>query len=964
MTSPRWEQISHLYHAALKRPVNERAVFLAEACAGDNALRREVESLLAQPASAKEFLGEPALVAAAQLVSDIGASVLTGRRLGIYQVHALLGAGGMGEVYRARDTKLGRDVAIKILPRLFTSDPDRLARFEREARVLATLNHPNIGAIYGLEESDGLRALVLELVEGNTLAERIQRGPIRLSEALTIARQIADALDAAHEKGIVHRDLKPANIKIAPDGIVKVLDFGLAKAVAGDASAPDLTQSPTVTASGTAEGVVLGTPAYMSPEQVRGKSVDKRTDIWAFGCVLYEMLTGRAAFGCETVSDTIAAILEREPDGGFLPATLPPVVRHLIKRCLEKDSKRRLRDVGDARTDIDDALSPSDPAPVVAARAGTSSLRVWRMLAAVCFLALAAVGVRLWMELQRGLQSAPTTTPMARTIATRLTSYGGRQNTATISPDGRSFAFVSDHAGTPDIWLRQVSGGEPVRLTNDAVEESDLAFAPDGESIYFSRPEQGTSAIWQIGTLGGQARKVIAGGHSAAPSPDGRTLAYMVSEQSESGTEALIISALDGSEKRSLAQHIPRFPRVRPAWAPDGHRIAYIRAGLFAPANLFVVDTRDGRERQVTRFTRAGQSLGMPVWLPDNRHLVASYAAYSRTQSPSDLAIVDADDGSISRVTTTISDSFTTPSLSADGSRLIATAELPLREVWKVPLKSADPDENGRTGVRLIDGTQDPLWTFVTRDGRTLLYNSPASGSRNLWIMPLDASSRPRQVTAVTGDAVGHSSLSPDGTRVAFVSFEGGASDIWTQNVDGSDLRQLTNDPAADSWPVWSPDGRSIVFTSAGGSRETRVVPAEGGPSQKLVDGFFRGDWVEQPGGSGTWIVTSNGANAIRLVDVEKRAVLWEEHIGEGFSLPMFSPDGRSISVPFQEDRDHYAVAIFDVATHRSRLAVRLPFNLNFRAAWTDNGTALIVNRADTISHIVLFDRFWEPDGR
>ena len=260
------------------------------------------------------------------MVSDAGASVLSGRRLGAYQVQARIGVGGMGEVYRARDTKFGRDVAIKILPRHFTSDPDRLARFEREARVLASLNHPHIGAIYGFEDADGVRALVLELVEGETLADRIARGPIPLNDALTIARQIADALDAAHEKGIVHRDLKPANIKITPDGIVKVLDFGLAKAASGDAATADLTQSPTVTVGGTREGVILGTAAYMSPEQARGQTVDKRTDIWAFGCVLYEMLTGRAAFARDTLTDTLAAVVEGRPNWSLLSAT--PTTNH------------------------------------------------------------------------------------------------------------------------------------------------------------------------------------------------------------------------------------------------------------------------------------------------------------------------------------------------------------------------------------------------------------------------------------------------------------------------------------------------------------------------------------------------------------------------------------------------------------------------------------------------------------
>jgi eukaryotic-like serine/threonine-protein kinase len=890
-----------------------------------------------------------------------------GTRLGPYEVTAQIGEGGMGQVYRARDTKLNRDVALKVLPDSFANDPDRLARFQREAQILASLNHPNIAHIHGLEESGGVRALVMELVEGEDLAHRITRGPLPIDDVMPIARQIAEALDVAHEKAIVHRDLKPANIKIRPDGIVKVLDFGLAKAAARDGVGPVLSQSPTLTVGGTQNGMILGTVTYMSPEQARGQPVDKRTDIWAFGCVLYEMLTGDAAFARETVSDTIAAILDGEPDWQRLPATLPTGVRRLIKRCLEKDSKQRLRDIGDARRDIDDARLTSGDVPPVAVAGSARLMRVWRTLALFCLFGLIAVGVVLLRMRLRSSASVSPSMLSEGTIATQLTSYAGHQSLATIAPDGRSFAFVSDHAGTSDIWLRQVSGGEPVRLTNDAIEESDLSFAPDGERIYFSRleqGEQGASSIWQVGTLGGQARKVIVNGHSPAPSPDGRTLAYMVPERP--AIETLVVSALDGSEKRTLARDIPWFPRVRPAWAPDGHRIAYVRAGLFAPANLFIVDTRNGREHQVTRFARAGQALGSPAWLPDNRHLVVSYAPYSRTQSPADLAVVDAEDGSISRLTTTISESFTNPSLSADGSRLIATGGTLLREVWRVPLARATAHANNPAAERVIDETQAPLWIFATRDGRTLLYNSPASGSRNLWMVGLDGSSKARQITAVAGDAIGHCSLSPDGTRVAFVSFAGGASDIWTQNVDGSDLRQLTNDAAADSWPVWSPDGHSIVYTSAtGANQETRVVSAEGGPSQKLIEGFFRGDWVEQPDGSGTWIVTSNGTGAIRLIDVEKRTVVWEEVIaGSGSAMPMFSPDRRAISVAFQQDHDRDAVAILDVQTRKRRPDVTLPFHVVFRAAWIDDGAAFIVNRTETIQHIVLFDRSWQRDGR
>ena len=351
-----WRQVDEILHAALSRAESERLAFLAQTCAGDEALRREVESLLAKQVPSG-FLDGPALAAASQMVSETGASLLTGRRLGAYQVHARIAVGGMGEVYRARDTKLGRDVAIKILPRFFASNPDRLARFEREARVLASLNHPHIGAIYGLEDADGVPALVLELVNGETLADRIARGPIPLNDTLTIARQMADALEAAHERGIVHRDLKPANIKITPDGVVKVLDFGLAKAASGDAALADLTQSPTLTGGGTKEGVILGTAAYMSPEQASGRPADKRADVWAFGVVLYEMLAGRRAFEGETTTVVLAKVIEREPDWTALPASTPSRLRELLRRCARKDPKTRLQAIGDARVQIDELIS-------------------------------------------------------------------------------------------------------------------------------------------------------------------------------------------------------------------------------------------------------------------------------------------------------------------------------------------------------------------------------------------------------------------------------------------------------------------------------------------------------------------------------------------------------------------------------------------------------------------------------
>jgi serine/threonine protein kinase len=372
------QRVEEIVHAALERPSDRRATFVADACGGDEALRREVESLLATQSRADGL--------ATGFGSRDAGLDLVGKQIGIYQVVSLLGAGGMGEVYRARDTKLRREVAIKVLPAGVASDPDRLSRFQREARVLASLNHPHIGAIHGFEESAGIAALILELVDGQTLAERLEEGPFALGDALTIAGQIAEALDAAHEKGIIHRDLKPANIKITTDGQVKVLDFGLAKLVrsSNQASIP-----PNETFA-TGEGAIFGTPSYMSPEQARGLPVDKRTDIWAFGCVLYEMLAGREAFPGRTVSDRIAAVLEREPDWSALPTSTSPAVRDLLRRCLEKESKRRLRDIGDAQTELNDSVVRAGPPSRPASRSWIPVATIALTLVAVASLVTVA----------------------------------------------------------------------------------------------------------------------------------------------------------------------------------------------------------------------------------------------------------------------------------------------------------------------------------------------------------------------------------------------------------------------------------------------------------------------------------------------------------------------------------------------------------------------------------------------
>src|SRR5688572_1061011 len=438
-----------------------------------------------------------------------------GVRIGGYEVVALLGAGGMGEVYRARDARLGRDVAIKIVSPAIAADAGGLMRFEREARMLAALNHPNIAAIYGVEDGAGAPALILELVEGETLAERIARGPIPVAEAIAYARQIAEALDTAHEAGIVHRDLKPGNIKITDDGRIKVLDFGLAKAIAA-ATAPDpavdLAHSPTITVHGTKGGVILGTAAYMSPEQARGKTIDKRTDIWAFGCVFYEMLTGRRVFGGETTSDVIAAIIERQPDLAALPPSVPAHVRRVIARCLEKDPKRRARDIAEVARQLEEDRGPADPGrrrPVIQ----FASLAV----AAILIVALIAFATRRWTA------ASPPAPPAIEFTISPPAGHTFVAN-ATLSPDGKFLAFQArDAQQVTSLWIRPIDAAVARRLEGTEGAASSGIWSPDGRFLAFFAGDS-----WKrISVDGGPVVTIVSGVLSnpgASWGPDGTIL--------------------------------------------------------------------------------------------------------------------------------------------------------------------------------------------------------------------------------------------------------------------------------------------------------------------------------------------------------------------------------------------------------------------------------------------------------
>src|SRR5215470_8239587 len=455
VTPERWHRATAIFHAARTRETREREAFLADACQGDASLREMVEGMLAAEKEAGSF-GEMPLLASRRVIDS-------GTRFGAYRIERLIGRGGMGDVYLAHDATLGRDVAIKVLRDAQLGDSAWFERLQREARVLAALNHPNIATIYGIERMDGAYGLVLELLEGPTLADRIAQGAVPLAEALPIAQQITEALEAAHERGIVHRDIKPTNIKFTRDGLVKLLDFGLAKITVLEAGSDEgALQAPTVSMSATHPGLIVGTVAYMSPEQARGQAVDRRTDIWAFGCVLFEMLTGRAAFSGETRSDTLAAILERDVPWEQLPPAIPASIRQLLRRCLEKDPKRRLRNIGDAGLELDETRTGYESGADTERRTHPR-VASWAAMIA-CIAAIAAIIG--WWYARSGLSNNA-----ASIRFTVMPEEGDVPFTVpSLSPDGRHLAFVARHNGVLLAWVRSLDAVEtqPVAGSEDA----------------------------------------------------------------------------------------------------------------------------------------------------------------------------------------------------------------------------------------------------------------------------------------------------------------------------------------------------------------------------------------------------------------------------------------------------------------------------------------------------------------
>ena len=797
---------------------------------------------------------------------------MIGQSLSHFRITAKLGEGGMGEVWRAEDTKLGRDVAIKVLPAALTDDAERLARFEREARLLAALNHPNIAAIYEVGEAAAeggggevsVHYLAMELAEGEDLSARLARGPIRLDTALPIAHDIASALEAAHDKGIVHRDLKPANVMVGSEGpagvAVKVLDFGLAKAWDEEpGSAHDLSLSPTLTAQMTQAGVILGTASYMSPEQARGQVVDRRADIWAFGVILLEMLSGERTFAGETTTDILAAVVRADPDLSGITETAPRRLVWLLQRCLEKDPQRRLRDIGEARVLLDDLMrgtgtSIADPAPAGQAAAEEGALAAapspvgWFSAA---LLAL-AVGALAFFLGQRSGDSGAATIGSGLDpglLVRKLTFHPGLQNEPSVSPDGNYVAYTSNEDHNLDIVVLPLAGGGYTAVVTHPADDAQPAWSPDGTQLAFtsSRDQGGrlsvmtgtgalTQFIFSVGgdiflvpALGGAAVKLIDNAAHPAWSPDGLSIAF---ESDRSGSWDIWTVSTKGGAPTQLTDD--RLQDYQPAFSPNGRWIAF-----GSLRGLSVVPASGG---QVIRLTANRDPAAAPAWSPDGRWITFSVFR---------------------------------------GGQL---------NLWRLPF---DPEAGWRGGEmeRVSLGVGDDVEAAYGPDGRTVAY-ATVRFTPDIW--ELDPSTgESRQATFLSShDDYPH--LGRDGETILLQSTRGGEEAIWASGRSDGSMRKITPDGVVAVQPRWSPDGTALVYSTETDGRGSNLVvhrlgEIAGRPIESEVP-FIFAQW--SPDGRrlaaseaplvGVWVVDVDGGTSVKLTE------------GDGeFGFPTWSPDGE-----------------------------------------------------------------------
>ena len=886
MEQDRWQRISQVLEKSLECEPGQRGRFLDEACGGDEELRREVESLLAFEPQLKNYLEQPVLKGVSEGPTGQQKRSWVGRQIGVYRIESLLGAGGMGEVYRALDTRLDRMVAIKVLPDAFTRDAERLARFEREAKLLASLNHPNIGAIYGVEQAEGKNSLVLEYVDGETLAERLEKGALGIEEALGICRQIAEGLEADHEKGIIHRDLKPANVKITAEGKVKILDFGLAKAYQKEGTVPDLSKSPTISHEMTGRGVILGTAAYMSPEQATGRGVDKRADVRAFGCVLFECLTGKRAFPGETITETLAAILRGEPDWQALPVQTPRKVKELLQRCLRKDPRERLHDIADARIEIGETLNQPEEVVSFSRR---MSLRWLVSLIALTLIAGALIGYGL-MKLRKPVSQAAVVRSIIKLEPGQWlveTQRIGRTAMA-ISSDGGFIIYsaVKVNPGPQDnsrLYLRRTdqTEGRPIAGTEGAFNPF---ISPDNKWVGFQTGSWEDGKLMKVSIDGGVPAALCAVGLLCGASWD---LDNSIVFSPDSGSGLLRVSADGGKPEilttpdkakeefgHGLPHHLPNgkgvlFTTMRELhdlhprlalldlktrqWRilledaadarclPTGH-LVFLRQGtlMAVPFDLQRLEVNGQPVPIISNVMQALTTKRMGVFNTGAGQLSVSdtgwlvYAVEKFTPyAENSLIWWDQKDGAQSIVP--FEAPFLSPRLSPDGQRIAYTRE---SQIWVYNLV--------RDTASRLTGEGKSNFVTWTPDGKRLVFNWLRSGQYNLFWQSADGSSPMEQLTTSDYTQI-PGSFSPDGATLAFVELHPDTIwDIYLLDMRTRRVTPLLISKTNEINPEFSPDGRWLAYyseESGRGELYVRPFPGLGGKWQISSQGAWQHLW-------------------------------------------------------------------------------------------------------------------------
>ncbi|HEX4945488.1 MAG TPA: protein kinase, partial [Blastocatellia bacterium] len=826
MQAERWQQVERLFHAALKHAPDERAALLADACADDAALRREVESLLAEYAHTGGVLEQ----AASDLAADWAQEQPTLQRsLGHFQLLSQLGKGGMGEVYLAEDQRLHRKVALKLLPREFANQSDRLSRFKQEARAASALNHPNIVTIYEIDQTDNTHFIATEYVEGQTLRALLKQGPLALPAALDVAAQAASALAAAHAAGIIHRDIKPENLMQRPDGLVKVLDFGLAKLIRPQPATTGQVHST--------PGVIMGTLSYMSPEQARGMEVDARTDIFSLGAVLYELVRGQRAFRGDSQMAVLNAILEQEPEP--LPAQVPNELTQIISRCLRKDPARRYQTMAEMKAALEDAR-----AELTAGRQTQApAQRRWAWVAALVLLALLLIALFFAWQKWRAPQTAE---PMQ---AVALTTLPGVEQFPSLSPDGKQvvFAWTDPKSGNQDLYVQMIGQDSRLRLTTDAQNDYNPVWSPDGKWIAFfrSQPPAPTGLrlreLRLIAPLGGAERKLadVRGQDfflATYLAWSAESNALVVTDSSGEGKpNALFVVSLETGEKRQLTHpQAPVLADTSPALAPDGRALVFLRRTTWGAGELHLLPLGEGLTAagEPRRLTSIELRADFPAWMPDGKEIIFSAKgslwrlAVTGEHEPTRIPYIG-EDGLM-------------PVLSraqpGQPMRLVYARNFVDTNLWRVETTALGaPASTAPVPVSVISSTRNEYHCQFSPDGRRVAFISNRSGEMEVWVSDLDGANA-SALTSLRAQESNCLHWSPDGQQIAFSSNVQGEFDVYVVPSAGGRPRRLTSHPSIDLCPRFSRDGQWLYFSSMrSGDYRVWKMPAEGGEAVQVT---------------------------------------------------------------------------------------------------------------------------------